>query len=93
MTTIDTDEIQARVTSFIVDHLLGSESAGELDADSPLLEWGVLNSMNTARLLTFIREELHVSVPPTAITGRHFRSINTITSLVRSLLPTEVASA
>jgi acyl carrier protein len=41
--------------------------------------------MNTARLLTFLREELDVEVPPTHITGRHFRSLNAVTDLVLSL--------
>ncbi|MGK5533263.1 phosphopantetheine-binding protein, partial [Streptomyces sp. URMC 129] len=66
--------------------------AGGVDADTPLLEWGILNSMNTAKLLTFVREELGVEVPVTRITGRDFGSLRAITDLVHSLGPTRATS-
>ncbi|MEU2614641.1 phosphopantetheine-binding protein [Micromonospora sp. NPDC007271] len=82
------EEILRRLTSYVRQELLREQDDGvasELRADSPLLEWGVLNSMNTARLISFLREELAVEVPPTHITGRHFHSLNTVTDLVLSL--------
>ncbi|MET7934857.1 phosphopantetheine-binding protein [Streptomyces sp. NPDC005322] len=61
------------------------DSRTSLNSDTPLLEWGILNSMNTARLLTYIREELGTTVPPTHITGKHFKDLNAITDMVQSL--------
>jgi len=79
------DETMAKIAGFVRDQLLGAESEVRIDESTRLLEWGVLNSMNTARLLTFIREELGVPVPPSMITGKHFRDLRTITDLVLSL--------
>lgn len=81
------DEVLDRLTDWVRRELLGaqSEEAAELTPDAPLLQWGVLNSMNTARLLAFIREELGVTVPPQNITGRYFKSLSTINELVLSL--------
>ena len=81
-------EVLDRLTDYVRRELLGIGAPGggvQLAGDTPLLQWGVLNSMNTARLLTFIREELGVTVPPASITGRHFRDLNSISSLVLSL--------
>jgi acyl carrier protein len=82
------DEILGRLTSYVRQELLGDDGDAvdvDLRPDSPLLEWGVLNSMNTARLIAFVRTELDVDVPPTHITGRHFRSLDSITDLILSL--------
>jgi hypothetical protein len=80
----DRDAVLRQITEYVRTQLLdeaGAEGA-ELAPDSPLLQWGVLNSMNTARLLTFLREEMNVFVPPTHITGRHFQDLNSMTDLV-----------
>jgi hypothetical protein len=45
----------------------------------------VLNSMNIARLLTFIRENLGVNVPPQHIVGANFRDLDSVTNLTVSL--------
>lgn len=88
MPSANREEVLSRIADYVREELLGGDSdaaGGDLTPDSPLLEWGVLNSMNTARLLTFLREELNVVVPPTHITGRYFRDLNSVTDLVLSL--------
>jgi len=57
----------------------------QITADSPLLEWGVLDSVRTARLLAHIRSEHGLRVPPVHMTGEHFRSVGTIADLIVSL--------
>jgi len=79
------DDVCRLIGTYISEQFLdGSEDSG-LKPDSPLLEWGVLNSMNTALLLAYIRNELGVTVPSTSITGRHFRDLNSITDMVCGL--------
>ncbi|MET7704768.1 phosphopantetheine-binding protein [Micromonospora sp. NPDC005413] len=89
MLTDQRDEILGQLMVYVRQELLGDQgdavSGVDLRPDSPLLEWGVLNSLNTARLIAFVRAELDVDVPPTHITGRHFRSLDTITDLILSL--------
>ncbi|MGV9880257.1 acyl carrier protein [Streptomyces sp. NPDC003006] len=79
------EETAELITGYVKDTFLDGDEKGELDARTPLLEWGVLNSLNTARLLAFIRERLGVRVPPTAVSPESFKNIDNITALVVSL--------
>ncbi|MGC4852846.1 phosphopantetheine-binding protein [Micromonospora sp. DT4] len=89
MPTDQRDEILGQLMVYVRHELIGDQgetvTGVDLRPDSPLLEWGVLNSLNTARLIAFVRAELDVDVPPSHITGRHFRSLDTITDLILSL--------
>jgi acyl carrier protein len=78
------DQVRDRTANYIRRELLGDNQMS-LEPDTPLLQWGILNSMNTARLLTFIREELKVIITPVHITGKHFQTLNTIVDLIYSL--------
>jgi acyl carrier protein len=79
------DETSAQLTRFIRDRFLDGDPAGDLDDRAPLLEWGVMNSLNVAVLLGFIRSELGVVIPPIEISSRNFRDIRSISSLVGQL--------
>jgi acyl carrier protein len=83
----DREHVLTGITEYVEREFLGDSEVSELTPQTPLLEWGVLNSMNTAMLLAFIRSEYAVAVPPTHITGRHFHSLDTITALVVELAP------
>jgi len=85
-TTTDREQLLRRLTAFVREQFLGEQQDNDLMPSSPLLEWGVLNSMNTARLLNFVREEFGVSIPATSITSRCFHDLDAITNLVCSLL-------
>ncbi|TDC72595.1 acyl carrier protein [Streptomyces hainanensis] len=79
------DEISEKIGSYIRERFLDGDLNRELEETSPLLEWGVLNSMNTALLLMFIRDELGVAVPPKGINAGNFRDIRSITQMVIEL--------
>ncbi|MFA1550267.1 hypothetical protein [Actinomadura chokoriensis] len=89
---IDYENVLAGLTGFIEERVLGS-SDGELDATTPLLEWGILTSMNMARMVTFILDEFHLYIPPDRIVGANFKNLDTITRLVLSLRDDPVAQA
>lgn len=80
------DEVAGRITGFIREELLDGDSRNELDMDTPLLEWGILNSLNTAKLLAFIRTDLGAFVPPLEINARNFRDVRSISALVLGLV-------
>jgi acyl carrier protein len=86
----DREALLNRLLQYVRDDLLGDsadEPVHDLKSNSPILEWGVLDSMNTARLLAFLREEFNVAVPPVNITGRHFKDLDSVADLVLSLAP------
>lgn len=74
-----------RLLAYIRERFLGGDPEAELDERTPLLEYGILTSMNTAVLLTFVREELGVEIPPDRINGEHFRDVRSIAELVDDL--------
>ncbi|ONK11253.1 hypothetical protein [Streptomyces sp. MP131-18] len=82
MTATDRETIYKAISTYVQDTFLGEGDIPELTAESPLLEWGVLTSMNTSLLLAFIRNELNVVVPPTHLTGQHFANLRSITDTV-----------
>ncbi|WP_019811747.1 acyl carrier protein [Saccharomonospora halophila] len=85
------DTIAARLTVFLRDTLC-ADAPSAIDDRTPLLENGLLDSVRTARLLTFIRVEFGVTIPPEMIEFRHFRDARSITAMVRGLLTTPPAA-
>lgn len=56
-----------------------------IEPDTPLLEWGILNSVSTVQLIGFIRERFHVDVQPEEVGGSNFRNLRSITKLLAQL--------
>ncbi|MEU5959450.1 acyl carrier protein [Streptomyces sp. NPDC047525] len=83
--TTGTDEVTRTIIAFIRERFLDGDPKGELEEDTPLLAWGVLNSLNTVLLLNHIQDELGVKVPPSRINARDLKSVRTIASTVRGL--------
>jgi acyl carrier protein len=69
------------IRRFLVDELLEG-SATSLTADTPLLEWGVLGSLSTIQLVSFIATRFGVNVPTEGIVGQNFKDINSIAALI-----------
>jgi acyl carrier protein len=78
-------DVSGMLLTFIRNQFLDGDPGRQLDMSTPLLEWGVLNSLNTVQLLTFIRDEFDVHVPPTAISASGFKDVGSITALVTDL--------
>lgn len=74
-----------RLVDYVKNELLEGAELEELTTETPLLEWGVLNSMQTARLVSWIREELGVQIPPTQVVSRNFQTLRTVAELVERL--------
>ena len=79
------DEVTPRIKKFIAESFLEGDPKGELTETTPLLEWDVLNSMNSALLLNYLRDELRVDVPLASINAANFRTIAAISNLVCGL--------
>jgi acyl carrier protein len=67
--------------AYIVEKLLEGDDNG-LDAETPLLEWGLLNSMEMLKLVAFIEEQFRVVLPPRDLMPEHFRTLGSATRLV-----------
>ncbi|MFD0521824.1 phosphopantetheine-binding protein [Paractinoplanes durhamensis] len=49
---------------------------------TPLLEWGILNSLNTATLIGYVREELGTAIPLSKVTATTFRDVRSISAML-----------
>ncbi|GLU48212.1 acyl carrier protein [Nocardiopsis ansamitocini] len=54
--------------------------------DTALLELGILNSLSTMRLTSFIHRRFEVEIPLEDMVGRNFKDVNSISRLVAGLL-------
>ena len=74
-------EVVRNLTAYIVHEILEGDEAG-LDEGSPLLEWGLLNSLEIIRLLKFIREQFGVQLEPKQVTPDTFKDIRSMADLI-----------
>jgi acyl carrier protein len=86
MTVISEREIRDRVLEFIKERFLDGDPEHELADDTELLALGILDSLNTAVLMTFINENLGVRVPLARISARNFGSVCAIATMINDLL-------
>ncbi|MFI6338861.1 acyl carrier protein [Streptomyces sp. NPDC050535] len=78
------DEVIAELTGYVEARFL-PEGEGGLQPRTPLLEWGILTSLTTTELISFILDRYGVSIPPEKIVGAHFKNLDAISRLVVSL--------
>ncbi|GHO60134.1 acyl carrier protein [Ktedonobacter robiniae] len=74
-------EIVERLKQYFITEVLDGKDIG-LDESTPLLEWGVINSLEIVRLLGFIQQQFGVEVPADDITAEYFSSLLSITDLI-----------
>jgi len=86
-------DIKAQLITFIRDRILAGDPGRELDEATPLLEWGVLNSLSIALLLNFIRDDLRVVVPLEKVNAQNFRDVRCIAALVHASMPGDGGTA
>lgn len=86
------EDIRESIRTFIEDGLLGGDDV-TIEPSTPLLELGIITSLSTMRLLSFIRERFEVEIPLNEMTGDNFRDLTAITTLVAGQVPTGVHNA
>ena len=74
----------AILLEYIGDELLGG--ARDLDANTPLLAHGVIDSLSTVSVITFIRERFGVEVPNEAVIVNNFETVTAIAAMVDRLV-------
>ncbi|MFI0481369.1 acyl carrier protein [Actinomadura sp. 9N215] len=79
------DNTLTKLVTFTRETLRPEGLEAPIEADTPLLDLGVLDSLKTAILLSHIRDELGVSVPPIELTVANFRNLRNIAALVDEL--------
>ncbi|AEI67802.1 acyl carrier protein [Corallococcus macrosporus] len=75
------DDLLDDLTRYVAEELLDGD-AEELDSSTPLLELGVLNSLETARMMGFIQKQYGITVPSESLKVENLQTISAIADLV-----------
>ncbi|NRQ31669.1 acyl carrier protein [Nonomuraea sp. NN258] len=88
------ENVTAELMTFVRTRFLDGDPGGELEETSPLLEWGVLDSINSAVLLTFLNERWGDDVDLETIAARDFATVRGIAAMIcaRSAYPRSATS-
>jgi clorobiocin biosynthesis protein CloN5 len=83
-TSSEQDQVSAKLLSFIRNSFLAGDPSGELSVETPLLEFGILNSLNTAEMIAYIRDEFGVNITFDEVTVTTFKSVESLGSVVNA---------
>jgi acyl carrier protein len=78
--------IRDEVKKFIIDEFLPGEDPDELTPDTPLVSSGILDSIATLKLVTFLEETYDISVEPHEVDAENLDTLDLITTLISSKL-------
>jgi acyl carrier protein len=73
--------VSEQLKKYIAQDVLGGKDIG-LDETTPLLEWGIINSLEMVRLLNFIRKQFDIDIPTDKLVADHFTNITSIAELI-----------
>lgn len=73
--------VESKLCEFVGRVLLFGQ-APDLDRSTPLFELGILDSMGTINLLSFIEDEFGIEIPLEEIEAIHLRNISTIADMI-----------
>ncbi len=78
------DEVVALLRDYVRDELLDGDGEG-LDERTPLLQWGVIDSLAMVGLLAFVEQRLHVRIPDEEVKPEHFQNLGALADLIARL--------
>jgi acyl carrier protein len=77
-------EIKDTVRNYILDEFLPGESPDALTDSTPLVTGGILDSIATLKLVSFLEEQFKIELAPHETDADHLDTISDIATLVRS---------
>lgn len=84
MRDVNEDEALTALTEFVARELLDGEDIG-LDASTPLLEYGLIDSLSLVSLTEFVAERFGVVIPAKEQTPQNLKNLASISALVARL--------
>jgi acyl carrier protein len=78
------EAIVGELRQFVVQELLEGRDTG-LDERTPLLAWGVIDSLSVAELLTFTRERFGIEVPQREVTPENLKDLDSYSGMLMRL--------
>lgn len=76
-------EVMEQLHKYFVHQVLDGRDTG-LNETTPLLEWGLINSIEIVRLLGFIQKQFGIEIPAYQMTADNFLNIGAVADMVLS---------
>lgn len=83
MTDID---IKTKIREFILSEFLPGEDPSNLKDDTPLIVTGILDSLATMKLVTYVEEQFSIEIGPHETDPEYIGTVDSIENLVKSKL-------
>lgn len=83
---IDNSAVKADVKDFVMREFLPDEDPAELQETTPLITTGILDSIATLRLVTFLEKQYSITVAAHEADVEHLNTLDDIAALVRTKL-------
>ncbi len=84
MTSVDEPRIEATVKEYILNEFLQGEDPVALTDTTPLITTGVLDSIATLKLVTFLEERFRITIEAHEAAVENLNTVADMTRLVRS---------
>lgn len=86
---MDTTPVYNQLKNFIANQILFDQDEG-LDASTPLLELGLIDSLTLLSLITFVEEHYSISIPIEKVVPKNFENLEVLTSMVAEVIAEQV---
>jgi acyl carrier protein len=83
---MENDPIKSTVKEFILEEFLPGERADALTDETALVTEGILDSLATLRLVSFLEKQYRISIAPHEVDAEYLDTLPRIAALVRSKL-------
>ncbi len=84
---MDRSEIECLLIRHLAQQRLDGDES-QLTSLTPLLAWGILDSLGVVEMTTFIQKQLGIVIPADDVTGENMASVATVATLVIRLAGT-----
>ncbi|HET6612883.1 MAG TPA: acyl carrier protein [Kofleriaceae bacterium] len=88
---MDKRQILAALRTYLTTEVLGDDGE-DLMPTTPILELGIIDSLSMLGLLSFIDEQLDISVPDEDVRPENFNSLDSLSAFLAGLPRTSKAS-
>ncbi len=82
----NTNSVKEKISTYISTQLLKNKNVGTVLETTPLITGGLMDSISTMQLVTFLEKEFHIEFEAHEVDKDNFDSINIITQFVENKL-------
>ena len=79
-------EIKDTIKSFILQEFLPGEDPAQFTDSTPLVTGGILDSLATLRLVSYVEEQYSIQLEPYELTAEYLETLDLISDLIASKL-------